>query len=138
MTLTPDDLEIMAFDPPHLGMPGRPSYCGRAENSCGFVEIFVTVEGDRIIDVGFLTSIVDLGMVCASACCGLLLDQAVSDMTGLCDEDVLRLFPPAMRQQSDLLSLSELCVNAARSALTAAFPCPCEPAATTRPLTGNC
>lgn len=117
MTLTPDDLEIMAFDPPHLGMPGRPSHCGRAENGCGFVEIFVAVEGDRIIDVGFLTSIPGDGMVCASVCCQTLLDKTLDDALNLDTTSILGCFPEPMWGNHVLAELTPLCISAARLAL---------------------
>lgn len=75
MSLSLEDLELRAFDPPHLGMPGWACQAGRWEDCGRFVEIFVAVRDGRIIDVGFLTNIPGDGLVCASAYCDEVLQK---------------------------------------------------------------
>lgn len=76
MSMAHDDLDLIAFDHAHLGMPAG-LQCGRWEREGeGFVEIFVRVEDERIADVGFLTSIHGEGILCAAICCQVLLGKS--------------------------------------------------------------
>lgn len=117
MSMTLDELDLIAFDPPHLGMPAGPCRCGRwEEEGEGFVEIFVRVEDERIVDVGFLTSAGMEGLLCASTCCAMLLDKSLDDALALDEHDLVRRFPSAMRTAT-LQATAACCLAACRQAL---------------------
>lgn len=117
MSMSPEDLELMAFDPPHLGMPAGPCQCGRWEREGeGFVEIFVRVEGERIADVGFLTSIHGEGILCAALCCQALLEKPLNLALGLRESDILDRVPLTART-STLQDTAACCLAACRQAL---------------------
>lgn len=120
MSMTMEDMELMAFDPPHLGMPGGPSHCGRAEDQGRFVEIFVSLAGSRISEVGFLTSMTGDGMVCASVCCQALLDKTLGEALSLDATSILGFFPAPVRGNIAVAEMTGLCLSAARIALNAA------------------
>ena len=120
MSMSTDDLELRSFDPPCLGMPGRPSHAGRWEEDARFVEIFVTVEEGMIEDVGFLTSIPEAGLVCASLYCEELLGKTLEEAWNLEDKDILDRFPVAMRKDAALGELAGICVQAGLKAISAA------------------
>jgi NifU-like protein involved in Fe-S cluster formation len=120
MSMSMDDLELRSFDPPCLGMPGRPSHAGRWEEDARFVEIFVTVEGGMIEDVGFLTSIPETGLVCASLYCEELLGKTLEEAWSLQDKDILDRFPGAMRKNAALVELAGICVLAGQKAINSA------------------
>ncbi len=119
MSMSMDDLELRSFDPPWLGMPGRPSHAGRWEEETRFVEIFVTVEEKRIEDVGFLTSIPGAGLVCASLCCEELLGRTVEEAASLHEKDIIRHFPAAMLEEAAIGELAKICVQAGQRAISA-------------------
>lgn len=120
MSMSKDDLELRSFDPPWLGMPGRPSHAGRWEEQMRFVEIFVTVEEGMIEDVGFLTSIPEEGLVCASLYCEELLGRTLEEAWNIQDKTILDRFPEAMRKDAALGKLAEICVQAGQKAISAA------------------
>lgn len=120
MSMSKDDLELRSFDPPWLGMPGRPSHAGRWEEQMRFVEIFVTVEEGMIEDVGFLTSIPEEGLVCASLYCEELLGRSLEEAGNIQDKTILDRFPDAMRKDAALAELAEICVQAGQKAISAA------------------
>ncbi len=112
MSLSLEELELRAFDPPHLGMPGWPCQAGRCEESGRFVEIFVAVREGRIIDVGFLTNIPGDGLVCASAYCDVVLQKTVEEALALREHDILALFPLRTRGKAGLDEILAICVRA--------------------------
>jgi len=118
--MSPEEVELIAFDPPHIGMPGRKSSHGRGENGSGFAEIFVTVEAGRIIDVGFLTDIPGDGLVCASLCCDAVLGRTLGDAAKLGEEECLGALPAQMRRELARTGLGGICLQALRQALTRA------------------
>ena len=118
--MSKDDLELRSFDPPWLGMPGRPSHAGRWEKETRFVEIFVTVEEGMIEDVGFLTSIPEDGLVCASLYCEELLGRTLEEAQNIQDKAILDRFPEAMRKDVALGELAGICVQAGQKAISAA------------------
>lgn len=118
--MTDEEFETLVFDPPHLGMPGRPSSCGRCENGEGFVEIFVTVENGRIIDAGFLTDIPGDGLACASMCCEAAVGLALSEAAALREETCLDQLPTAARERMSRAGIAGLCLRAMEQALTGA------------------
>ena len=120
MSMSKDDLELRSFDPPWLGMPGRPSHAGRWEEQMRFVEIFVTVEEGMIKDVGFLTSIPEEGLVCASLYCEELLGRTLEEARNIQDKAILDRFPDAMRKDAALGELAGICVQAGQKAISAA------------------
>jgi hypothetical protein len=124
MSLSLEELELRAFDPPHLGMPGWPCQAGRWEEEGRFVEIFVAVREGRIIDVGFLTNIPGDGLVCASAYCDEVLQKTVEEAGALCAQDILALFPSPMKDDSALHDILKICVDAGAKSITA---CPHQP-----------
>lgn len=116
MNMTLEDMELMAFDPPHLGMPAGPCLCGRWERENeGFVEIFIRVEKERIADVGFLTSIHGEGIVCAALCCQALLDKSLDEARSLDERDILAPLPSSARTES-AHQIAVRCAAAARKA----------------------
>lgn len=121
MSMSKDDLELRSFDPPWLGMPGRPSHGGRWEEEARFVEIFVTVEEGMIEDVGFLTSIPEEGLVCASLYCEELLGRTLEEAWNIEDKAILERFPGTMRKDEALGELVGICVQAGQKALSAAI-----------------
>ena len=124
MSLSLEELELRAFDPPHLGMPGWPCQAGRWEEEGRFVEIFVAVREGRIIDVGFLTNIPGDGLVCASAYCDEVLQKTVEEASALCAQDILALFPSSMKDDSALQDILKICVDAGAKSITACQPRP--------------
>lgn len=118
--MTEEDFEALVFDPPHLGMPGRPSSCGRCENDEGFVEIFVTVENGRIIDAGFLTDIPGDGLACASMCCEAAVGLTLPETAALGEESCLDKLPETVRERMSRAGISGLCLQAMEQALTGA------------------
>lgn len=118
--MTEEDFEALVFDPPHLGMPGRPSSCGRCENVEGFVEIFVTVEDGRIIDTGFLTNIPGDGLACASMCCEASVGLTLPEASALGEEACLDKLPSTARERMSRAGIAELCLRAMEQALTGA------------------
>lgn len=124
MSLSLEDLELRAFDPPHLGMPGWPCQAGRREDCGRFVEIFVAVRDGRIIDVGFLTNIPGDGLVCASAYCDAVLQKTVEEAKALQEQDILALFPSPKREDSALQDILGICVDAGVRSITASSPQP--------------
>ncbi len=117
MSMTPEDLDVIAFDPPHLGMPAGPCQCGRWEREGeGFVEIFVRVEDERIADVGFLTSIHGEGILCAAICCQALFEKPLNQALSLRESDILDHFPLAARSES-VRKIAARCVDAGRRAV---------------------
>ena len=117
MSMTHDDLDLIAFDPPHLGMPAGPCQCGRWEREGeGFVEIFVRVEDERIADVGFLTSIHGEGILCAALCCQALFEKPLDQALSLRESDILDRFPLAARTAT-LQDTAACCLAACRQAL---------------------
>jgi hypothetical protein len=76
---TPCDLEA-AFDPPFLGIPAGPTVSARAvDHLGGFVEIFLSVAGGRVVDAGFLTSLPGPGLVAASAWCAAVAGKPLAE-----------------------------------------------------------
>ena len=124
MSLSLEDLELRAFDPPHLGMPGWPCQAGRREDCGRFVEIFVAVRDGRIIDVGFLTNIPGDGLVCASAYCDAVLQKTVEEAQALQEQDILALFPSPKREDAALQDILRICVDAGMRSITACSPQP--------------
>jgi NifU-like protein involved in Fe-S cluster formation len=118
--MTEEDFEALVFDPPHLGMPGRPSSSGRRENGEGFVEIFVTVENGRIIDAGFLTDIPGDGLACASMYCEAAVGLKLSEADDLREEECLAKLPDAARERIFRTGLVGLCGQAMRQAVAEA------------------
>ena len=117
MSMTPEDLDVIAFDPPHLGMPAGPCQCGRWEREGeGFVEIFVRVEDERIADVGFLTSIHGEGILCAAICCQALFEKPLNQALSLRESDILDRFPLAARSEA-VRKIAARCVDAGRRAV---------------------
>ena len=121
MSMTEEDFEALVFDPPHLGMPGRPSSCGRCENGEGFVEIFVTVENGRIIDAGFLTNIPGDGLACASMCCEAAVGLTLPEAAALGEEACLDKLPATARERMTRSGLAGLCCQAVRQAVSGAL-----------------
>ena len=115
--MTEEEFEVLAFDPPHLGMPGRPSSCGRNEDDGRFVEIFLTVEDGRVIDVGFLTNIPGDGLVCASLCCDAALGRTPQDAAALDTEACLARLPESCRLRMSEAGLPDFCLQAMRRAI---------------------
>lgn len=124
MSLSLEELELRAFDPPHLGMPGWPCQAGRGEDCDRFVEIFVAVRDGRIIDVGFLTNIPGDGLVCASAYCDEVLQKTVEEAQALQEQDILALFPSPKREDAALQDILRICVDAGVRSITACSPQP--------------
>jgi NifU-like protein involved in Fe-S cluster formation len=124
MSLSPEELELRAFDPPHLGMPGWACQAGRWENEGRFVEIFVAVREGRIIDTGFLTNIPGDGLVCASVYCDEVLHKTVEEARALCTQDILALFPSPMQEDAALRDILGCCVDAGAKSITACPPRP--------------
>jgi hypothetical protein len=124
MRLSREELELRAFDPPHLGMPGWPCQAGRWEEEGRFVEIFVAAREGRIIDVGFLTNIPGDGLVCAAVYCDAVLQKTVEEALALCVQDILALFPSPMKDDSALHDILKICVDAGAKSITA---CPQQP-----------
>jgi hypothetical protein len=122
MSLTLEDIELRAFDPPHLGMPGWACQAGRWEDEGRFVEIFVAVREGRIIDAGFLTNIPGAGLVCASVYCDQVLHKTVEEARSLCTQDILALFPPPLREDVALRDILGCCVEAGVKSITACPP----------------
>lgn len=118
MSLSLDDIELRAFDPPHLGMPGWPCQAGRWESDGRFVEIFVAVREGRIIDTGFLTNIPGDGLVCASVYCDEVLHKTVEEARALCAQDIRALFPDPMREDAALQDIIGICVDAGLKSIT--------------------
>lgn len=115
--MTPEELELMAFDPPYLGMPAGPCRCGRSERDGEeFVEIFVRSEENRITDVGFLTSIHGEGILCASLCCHFVLGKTLDEALSLDEHRLMNHFPQAMHTAT-LRNTAVLCLTACRQAL---------------------
>ncbi|GAB6113587.1 hypothetical protein [Desulfomicrobium salsuginis] len=115
--MTDEEFEVLAFDPPHLGMPGRPSSCGRNEDDGRFVEIFLTVEDGRVIDAGFLTNIPGDGLVCASLCCDAALGRTIQDAAALDEEACLARLPDNCRRRVSAAGLPDFCLQAMRRAI---------------------
>jgi|JTFP01.1.fsa_nt_gb hypothetical protein len=124
MRLSLEELELRAFDPPHLGMPGWPCQAGRWEEDGRFVEIFVAVREGRIIDAGFLTNIPGDGLVCASVYCDEVLEKNVEEASALCVQDILALFPSSRKDDSALRDILRICVDAGGKSITACLPQP--------------
>jgi len=124
MNLSLEELELRAFDPPHLGMPGWPSQAGRWEEDGRFVEIFVAVREGSIIDVGYLTNIPGDGLVCASVYCDEVLDKSMEEAGALCVQDILALFPSSKQQDPALRDILGCCVDAGVKSITACPPRP--------------
>lgn len=122
MSLCLEDIELRAFDPPHLGMPGWPCQAGRWEDEGRFVEIFVAVREGRIIDTGFLTNIQGPGLVCASVYCDQVLHKTVDEARSLCAQDILTLFPSPMREDAAVRDILGCCVDAGLKSITACPP----------------
>lgn len=122
MSLSLEDIELRAFDPPHLGMPGWACQAGRWEEDGRFVEIFVAVREDRIIDTGFLTNIPGHGLVCASVYCDQVLRRTVDEARILSTQDILALFPPPMREDAAVRDILGRCVDAGLKSITACSP----------------
>lgn len=119
MSLSLEDLELRAFDPPHLGMPGWACQAGRWEDEDRFVEIFVVVRDGLIIDAGFLTNIPGSGLVCASIYCDEVLHKTVEAVQSIREQDILALFPPQMQGNSELEEILRSCVNAGQKSICA-------------------
>ena len=124
MRLSLEELELRAFDPPHLGMPGWACQAGRWEDEGRFVEIFVAVREGRIIDTGFLTNIPGDGLVCASVYCDEVLEKTVAEAQALQAQDILVLFPLPMQEDKALGDILRICVDAGVRSITA---CPHQP-----------
>ena len=124
MRLSLEELELRAFDPPHLGMPGWACQAGRREDEGRFVEIFVAAREGRIIDAGFLTNIPGHGLVCASVYCDQVLDKTVEEALALRDQDILALFPLPMQEDAALRDILSICVDAGVSSIGACLPQP--------------
>jgi len=122
MSLSLEELELRAFDPPHLGMPGWACQAGRWEDDGRFVEVFVAVREGRIIDAGFLTNIPGDGLVCASVYCDQVLHKTVEEACSLGTQDILALFPSPMREDSALREILGCCVVAGVKSITACPP----------------
>lgn len=115
--MTDEELELLAFDPPHLGMPGRPSSCGRNEDGERFVEIFVSVENGLIVDAGFLTNVPGDGLVCASLCCDAALGRTTLDAAALDTEACLARLPESCRIRMSEAGLPDFCLQAMHQAI---------------------
>ena len=124
MILSFEEIELLAFDPPHLGMPGLPCQAGRWEGDGRFVEIFLAVEDGRIVDAGFLTNMPGHGLVCASIYCDTVLRKTVEDAQALQEADILALLPVPMREDAALREIFACCVDAGVKSITA---CPLRP-----------
>ncbi|UTF51418.1 iron-sulfur cluster assembly scaffold protein [Desulfomicrobium sp. ZS1] len=124
MNLSLEELELRAFDPPHLGMPGWSCQAGRWEEDGRFMEIFVAEREGRIIDVGFLTNIPGDGLVCASVYCDEVLEKTVEEARALCMQDILALFPSPRKDDSALHDILKICVDAGVKSISA---CPHQP-----------
>lgn len=122
MSLSPEDIELRSFDPPHLGMPGWACQVGRWEDDSRFVEIFVAVREGRIIDTGFLTNIPGDGLVCASVYCDEVLQKTVEEVQSIREQDILALFPPQMQGNTELEEILRICVNAGQKSICACLP----------------
>ena len=118
--MTEEEFEVLAFDPPHLGMPGRPSSCGRNEDEGRFVEIFLAVEDGRVIDTGFLTNVPGDGLVCASLCCDAALGRTTQDAAALDEESFLARLPDNCRCRVSESGLPGFCLQAMRRAIRSA------------------
>lgn len=117
MILSQDDLDFLAFDPPHLGLPASPSHCGRAGTRSRFVEIFLCIQEEKIVDAGFLTSIPGHGMVCASLCCQALVGKETDVVRQSTGADILGFFPDNLSSDPELREIAALCIQAACAAL---------------------
>jgi hypothetical protein len=115
--MTEEECEALAFDPPHLGMPGRPSSCGRTEEDGRFVEIFLAVEDGRVIDAGFLTNIPGDGLVCASLCCEAALGRTTQYAAALGEEECLAGLPEATHRELSKTGICAFCLRAMRQAV---------------------
>ena len=124
MSMTEEEYQALAFDPPHLGMPGRPSSCGRNEDDGRFVEIFLAVEDGRVIDAGFLTNIPGDGLVCASLCCDAALGRTAQDAAALGEEECLAGLPETTRRELSQTGICEFCLRAMRRAVDWASAAP--------------
>ena len=122
MSLSLEEIELLAFDPPHLGMPGWACQAGRSETDGRFVEVFVAVREGRIIDAGFLTNIPGNGLVCASVYCDQVLEKAVEEARMLEALDLLALFPKPMQGDAELEDILEICVQAGKKSLATQTP----------------
>jgi hypothetical protein len=119
MSLSLADLELRAFDPPHLGMPGWACQAGRWEDEDRFVEIFVAVREGRVVDTGFLTNIPGNGLVCASVYCDEVLQKTVQEVQAIRAQDILALFPPQMQGHAELEEILRICVHAGQKSIRA-------------------
>lgn len=126
--MTRDEIELLLFDPEHLGMPGNATVSGRATSEEMYCEIFLTLQDRIIVDLGFLTNVPGPGLVCASLWCTRVRSRHIEEAAAITVGDIIGMFPPDMHCP-ELASIAGLCVRAgALALLNISEPIGCEAA----------
>ena len=114
MSAPDEDLTLLAFDPPHLGIPAGAAFSARAHGPDGrFVEIFLDVRDGVVTQAGFLTDIPFVGVLCASFWCETAMGADLKTVRALSPQDILARFPPGFPTPE---GIAELCVKSGREA----------------------
>jgi hypothetical protein len=122
MSVLGEELKLMAFEAPHMGIPdGIPdgsAFSAREMDQDGrFVEVFLDVRGGKVVRAGFLTDIAVEGVLCASLWCGAASGACVEAAVAVSAHDLLVRFPAGYPPP---LAAARACVRAGRAALAKA------------------
>jgi len=118
MRVQSEELTLLAFDPPHIGIPSGAAYSARAHGPDGrFVEIFLDVREGVVVQAGFLTDIPFEGVLCASFWCETATGADLETARALSPRNILARFHPDFPAP---VEAAELCARSGREAVEAA------------------
>ncbi|MBI4804520.1 MAG: hypothetical protein HY795_04725 [Desulfovibrio sp.] len=118
MRVQSEELTLLAFDPPHMGIPQGAAYSAKVYGPDGrFVEFFLDVQEGIVSQAGFLTDIPFVGVLCASFWCQSALGADLKTVRALSPRNILARFPSGFPAP---VATAELCVKTGREAVKAA------------------
>jgi len=118
--MTHEEIELLCFDPKHIGIPKNSLVSGLAQTEEMFVEIFLTMKGLTIRDAGFLTNVGGLGLACADIWCRQTISMQLSAAFALTEHNIVRQFPEDMHTPT-LWDTAALCARAGQFAIRRAL-----------------
>lgn len=118
--MTHEEIELLCFDPEHIGIPRNPQVSGLAQTDEMFVEIFLAVEDLTIRDAGFLTNVGGLGLACADIWCRQAISRQLSTAFSMTEHNIVRQVPEDMHTPT-LWNTAALCARAGQLAIRQAL-----------------
>lgn len=116
MSALGEELELLAFEAPYMGIPAGFVVSARALTPEGrFVEMFIDIKDSRVVQAGFLTDIPVEGVLCASIWCGFASGASLGAARSISPRDILAEFPPGYPPPT---AIAKVCIRAAVTAIT--------------------